>query len=329
MPTAGDGRLTEVESFGANPGALRLLRYVPPDLPSGAPLVVLLHGCSQRAGGFDLGTGWSQLAERHHFALLVPEQRPGNNPNLCLNWFDPTDITRGRGEVASISAMVAATITELHCDPARVFVTGLSAGGAMTCALLATYPDVFAAGAIIAGLPYRAALNTSEALGAMYHCPDLPASEWGARVRSASPAPQRKPIVAIWQGEADATVLPGAAIQLAKQWCDVHGLGDGDSASDTVSGALHRAWRDRSGVARVELYSVPGLGHGTPITPGAGGDHGVGRAMPYVLEADISSTWHIARSWGLVPNEASMARQPARARPLESPLEAFRQAFKF
>ena len=192
-PTAGDGRLTEIEGFGANPGDLRMLRYVPPNLPPGAPVVVLLHGCTQRGGGFDLGTGWSLLAERHHFSLIVPEQRPANNRNLCFNWFELEDTTRGKGEVASIRAMVAASAAELQSDPARVFVTGLSAGGAMTAALLATYPDVFVAGAIVAGLPYHVAVNSSEALGAMYHCPSLPAADWGDRVRQASPLPQRKP----------------------------------------------------------------------------------------------------------------------------------------
>ncbi len=326
-PTAGDGRLAAVAQFGANPGGLRMLRYVPPDLPPGAPLVVLLHGCTQHGGGFDLGTGWSVLAERHRFALLVPEQQSSNNHNRCFNWFEAGDITRGGGEVASVRAMVTAMLTELRCDPARVFVTGLSAGGAMTAALLATYPDVFAAGAVVAGLPFRVALSTSEALGAMYHCPNLPAADWGDRVRAASPSPQRKPLVSIWHGEADATVLPAAAVQLAKQWSDVHGLGDADSTSDTVDGALHRAWRDRHGVARVELYSIPGLGHGAPITPNLAGDHGVGRAMPYVLEAGISSTWHIARSWGLVPKEDTVP-VAERERPL-TPLEALRSAYKF
>jgi poly(3-hydroxybutyrate) depolymerase len=75
----GDGRLTEVAVFGANPGDLRMLRFVPKNLPPGAPLVVLLHGCTQTAGGFDAGTGWSVLAERYRFALLVPEQRRANN----------------------------------------------------------------------------------------------------------------------------------------------------------------------------------------------------------------------------------------------------------
>ena len=135
----GDSRLTEVSAFGANPGELRMLSYTPPNLPPGAPLVVVLHGCTQTAGGFDTGTGWSTLAERHQFALLMPEQRRANNPNLCFNWFEPSDITRGSGEVASIRSMVSEMVSRHRLDAGRVFVTGLSAGGAMTAALLATY----------------------------------------------------------------------------------------------------------------------------------------------------------------------------------------------
>ena len=328
-PTAGDGRLTGVENFGSNPGNLRMLRYVPPGLPTGAPIVVALHGCTQRGGAFDEGTGWSRLAERHRFTLLVPEQRPGNNHNLCFNWFEIEDSSRDHGEAASINAMVSATAAELHSDPARVFVTGLSAGGAMTAAMLATYPDVFAAGAIIAGLPYRAATNASEAFGAMYHCPALPASEWGAKVRQASPIPQRKPIVSIWHGDADTTVKPGAANQSARQWCNVHGISHDASTSDLVDGVPHQAWRDGTGVIRVEQYCVPLLKHGVPVTPGAEGDHGVGQCMPFILEAPISSTWHIARSWGLVPHETTTAAKPGRPSVALSPVDAFRQAFKF
>ncbi len=88
-------------------------------------------------------------------------------------------------------------------DSQRVYVTGLSAGGAMAAALLATYPDAFAGGAIIAGLPYGAAASVKEALAAMSHCHSLPARDWGDLVRNASPAPRRRPTVAIWHGDAD------------------------------------------------------------------------------------------------------------------------------
>jgi poly(hydroxyalkanoate) depolymerase family esterase len=313
----GDGRLTEVAVFGANPGDLRMLRFVPKNLPPGAPLVVLLHGCTQTAGGFDAGTGWSVLAERYRFALLVPEQRRANNGNGCFNWFEAADIERGSGEVASIANMVTKMRADLRTDPAHCFVTGLSAGGAMASALLATYPDVFTAGAIIAGLPYRCAIGVPEAITAMYHCPVHPGPAWGDLVRNASPKPQRKPIVSIWHGDADTTVTTAAAQENVRQWCDVHGLDSQSASDDMVEGVPHRAWRDSRGTVRVELYTVPGLGHGVPITPDAPGDHGVGQAMPHILAASISSTWQIARAWGLIPAETSKPQTAASSQPLD------------
>ncbi len=297
---ADDGALEEVAAFGDNPGQLRMLRFVPPGLAPGAPLVVVLHGCTQSAAGFAAGTGWCTLAARHGFAVLLPEQSRANNANTCFNWFEAADITRGSGEVASIRGMVARMAADCRIDPARVFVTGLSAGGAMTAALLATYPDVFAAGAIIAGLPYRCAGTVQEALSAMRHCPSHTPQRWGDLVRKASPAPQRKPIVSIWHGDADTTVSCGNALESAKQWCGVHGLDERSGVNDTADGVARRAWRDTRGTVRVELYTVPGLAHGVPIDPHGTGDRGVGQTMPYVLDAGVSATWHTARSWGLV-----------------------------
>ena len=85
--------LAEVEDFGSNPGGLRMLNYVPKDLPESAPLVVVLHGCTQTAGAYDFGTGWSTLADRHGFAMLYPEQRRTNNPLRCFNWFRSEDLS--------------------------------------------------------------------------------------------------------------------------------------------------------------------------------------------------------------------------------------------
>src|SRR5690242_10684259 len=102
--SAGDGpdRLTDFTGFGSNPGNLRARIYLPDGLAADAPLVVVLHGCTQNAAGYDHGAGWSQLADRHGFALLFPEQQRSNNANLCFNWFEPADIKRGSGELLSI-----------------------------------------------------------------------------------------------------------------------------------------------------------------------------------------------------------------------------------
>jgi feruloyl esterase len=178
-------RLTEVTGFGSNPGALRMFKYVPAD-PQPA-LVVVLHGCTQTAASYDFGAGWSTLADRHGFVLLLPEQQPANNANNCFNWFLADDIERGQGEAMSIRQMVEKMIVDHGIDRRRVFVTGLSAGGAMTSVMLATYPEVFAAGAIIAGLPYGTATNAKEAFESMGQVRARSAREWGDLVRAASP----------------------------------------------------------------------------------------------------------------------------------------------
>ena len=84
-------RLREVHGFGSNPGALRMFTYLPAGLADQSALVVVLHGCAQTAASYEYGAGWSTLAERYGFALLVPEQQRANNPNGCFNWFQPGD----------------------------------------------------------------------------------------------------------------------------------------------------------------------------------------------------------------------------------------------
>ena len=258
-------RLTLVAPTGPNPGELRMLTYVPAGLPEGAPLVVVLHGCTQNAAAYDHGAGWSVLAQRHGFALLFPEQQRSNNPNLCFNWFNPEDTSRGHGEVESIRAMVEQTIETHRLDRRRVFVTGLSAGGAMTAAMLATYPEIFAGGAIIAGLPYGAAGSMPEAFSAMGQVRRNTARGWGDLVRGASAHRGPWPAVQVWQGDADSTVNPGNAEQLVLQWSDVHGVGARPSAAEEVDGARHESWAGADGRAVLERWTVPGLGHGTPV----------------------------------------------------------------
>ncbi len=291
--------LTEVARFGADPGNLRMLLYAPPGLPSAAPLVVVLHGCTQTAQGYAEGAGWLQLADRHRFAVLCPEQRQQNNPQRCFNWFQPEDVRRGGGEAESIRQMVE-TAVQLHgLDRGRVFVTGLSAGGAMTSALLASYPELFAAGAVVAGLPFGAAANVQEALQAMYASPQPQARALGDKVRAASPHRGPWPKVSVWHGDGDATVIPGNADAIALQWADVHGLDPAPSWSGKVGRGLRRVWADAAGEAKVESYTIRGMGHGAPLA--AGGEAGCGCAGPFLLETGISSSGLICAFWGIAP----------------------------
>jgi len=313
-PTGAADRLVDLDGFGPNPGALRARCHVPDALAPGAALVVVLHGCTQTAAGYDHGSGWSEIADRHGFALLYPEQAAGNNPARCFNWFSPDDTRRGGGEAMSIHRMIAAMTDAHDIDPGRVFVTGLSAGAAMAVAMLATYPELFAGGAIVAGLPYGCASSVPEALDRMRGHGLPAAAELEARVRSAAPHAGPWPTLSVWHGDADHTVRPTNADAIVEQWRALHRLPARPAVEERVGGHARRAWVDAAGREVVEAWTVAGMGHGTPIDTGPGG---CGASGPFMLDVGLSSTQRIAHRWGLAPAPADAAsgRAPAEARP--------------
>ncbi|MDQ3143643.1 MAG: PHB depolymerase family esterase [Pseudomonadota bacterium] len=322
MDNVEGGPLEELTGFGANPGKLRALTYVPDSLAPGAPLVVVLHGCTQNAPGFDRGSGWSQLADRHGFALLYPEQRRANNPNLCFNWYAPADARRGRGEAASIRQMVVKMIAAHDVDPARIFVTGLSAGGAMTAVMLATYPELFAGGAIIAGLPFATANSVSEALERMRGHGIPGERKLASLAAGASKHNGPWPTLSVWHGTSDSIVDPVNAEAIVDQWRSVHGVSAAPAVVETVDGHRRRAWTDSRGREVIEQFEVSGMGHGVPLDshrPDA-----VGTVGPHMLEAGISSTDRIAQFWGL--SEASTARRERPSPPKIAPRQRARAA---
>jgi feruloyl esterase len=305
---AAPSRLRPVADFGSNPGNLRMYEYVPKSLAPSPALVVVLHGCTQTAAGYDYGTGWSTLADERGFVLLYPEQQSANNPNTCFNWFEPGDIRRDGGEAKSIRQMIDRTIADHGVDRSRVYVTGLSAGGAMAGVMLATYPDVFAGGAIIAGLPYGTAGNVQDALASMFQGRTKDARQWGDLVRSASPHRGPWPKISVWHGGADTTVKPTNATEIVKQWSDLHGVSGTPALESKGPGFTRQAWRNGAGEEVVESFTLAGMAHGTPLAAGTGeGRSGV--AGPYLLDVGVSSTHHIARFLGLVPEAG--AERPA------------------
>jgi poly(hydroxyalkanoate) depolymerase family esterase len=307
-PSAGvPSPLVEISEFGTNPGALRMFAFVPEHLQRTPALVVVLHGCGQTAAGYDLGAGWSTLAKRYGFALLMPEQQASNNANTCFNWFNPGDITRGRGEAASIRQMIARMVAEHKIDSRRIYVTGLSAGGAMTSVMLATYPEVFAGGAVIAGLPFGIASNVREALNGMMQSSPRPAHELGDLVRKASKHRGPWPKLSVWHGSADRTVNPVNADEIVKQWLDVHGLPSAPMSTADVDGYPRDVWWNEEGETVVESYTITDMAHGTPLGL-TGSDESYGTAGAFLIEAGISSSYHIANFFGLTervsqPNE--------------------------
>jgi poly(hydroxyalkanoate) depolymerase family esterase len=298
--------LAEVLGFGSNPGALRMFKYVPAQPEQ--TLVVVLHGCTQAATSYDLGAGWSTLAERYGFVLLLPQQQPANNPHTCFNWFLADDIERDKGEALSIRQMVEAMIRDHDIDRGRVFVTGLSAGGAMTSVMLAAYPETFAAGGVIAGLPYRSAANMKEALDCMSKPRDRSPREWGDLVRAASSYRGPWPRVSVWHGSDDPLVRRENAREIVDQWIDMHGLGVEPTRTQTTERYTRQVWCNRSGVELVECYMIPKMAHGTPL--GSGDDDGeCGIPGTFSLEVGISSSYHIAKFWGLTGLAKKLSRQ--------------------
>jgi poly(hydroxyalkanoate) depolymerase family esterase len=327
QPDDGAGELAPLEGFGSNPGALRGWLHVPDRLAVNPALVVVLHGCTQTAAGYDHGSGWSRLADDHGFVLLYPEQQRANNPNGCFNWFTPEDTVRGGGEALSIRQMIAAVVARHGIDPGRIFVTGLSAGGAMTSVMLATYPEVFASGAIIAGLPYGSASGVVQALDRMRGHGAVDAAALGDLVRRASPHDGPWPTVSIWHGGADATVHFSNRDAIVAQWRDVHHIAAAPAQNDTVDGIPRRRWQDRDGRVVIEEFSIAGMGHGTPLATGTADDYGAVGA--FMLDAGISSTCHIAAFWGLIDDVPTVAASapaqvvidpaPAASRPIPRP----------
>ncbi|MBO3742660.1 extracellular catalytic domain type 1 short-chain-length polyhydroxyalkanoate depolymerase [Actinoplanes flavus] len=307
-PANAAATLTQVSSFGSNPGALRMYSYVPTGLPAGRPLVVALHGCTQSATDYYGHSGWPKYADLYRAAVVFPEQTSSNNALSCFNWFTAGDIGRGRGEALSIRQMVDHAITAYGSDPGRVYVTGLSAGGAMTAVMLAAYPDVFAGGAVVAGLPYDCGTICQ------YQAQSKTPKQWGDLVRAAHPGYTGPwPRIGVWYGTADTTVVPANATELRDQWTNVWGVPQtATSTAALPGGTTVEYYRDA-----VALYRVPGLGHGTPVAPG-GAENQCGTTGSYYL-ASVCSSYYIAQSWGLSGGATPPSPTPPSPTPSSQP----------
>jgi poly(hydroxyalkanoate) depolymerase family esterase len=294
---AAAGSLVQVTSFGSNPGALAMFTYTPPNLPASAPLVVALHGCTQTANDYFTHSGWAELADRYGFAVVFPQQSTANNSLQCFGWYLPGDSTRGNGEAASVKSMVDYEKAHLSIDAARVFVTGLSAGGGMTADLLADYPDVFAGGGVNSGLPAQCATSQTQATNCQQNNQNLSPAQWAAKVRNSFPGWTGPwPRVAIWHGTQDFVVYPVNATELRDQWTAVQGVSQTPVTTTTLTGGTTETTYG-PGTPAVALFSIAGMGHGTPVHPGTGVDN-CGSAGAYFLDT-ICSAYYTAQFWGL------------------------------
>ncbi|MFC7513435.1 alpha/beta hydrolase family esterase [Herbaspirillum sp. GCM10030257] len=238
--------------------------YVPTSYNGQAmPLIVLLHGCKQNPSDFAAGTGMNKLAEEQGFLVLYPGQAQSANNSGCWNWFQPQDQRRDAGEPSIIADMTRKVIAEYHIDAQRVYVAGLSAGGAMSLVMGATYPDLYAAVGVHSGLPYGVAQDVPSAFAAMS----------GAKMKTGLPKSTKKPLaplpkavpVIVFHGDRDATVHPMNAEQAfmqsagaSKQAADVVSEESGEAGGRRYTRRLRK---NAEGTSTAEHWLVHGAGH--------------------------------------------------------------------
>ena len=234
------------------------------------PLVVLLHGCKQTPEELAAGTRICARADEHGWLVLLPRQSNKANPWSCWNWFDRAT-TAGRGEAAIVMAQLAAVRLTHRVHPRRVFVAGMSAGGALAATLAVRHPEKFAGVFVHSGLACGAASSPAAAMSVMGRGADTDPEAIGARARLAAGGKARVPLVAV-HGEEDGTVAKVNAFQLVRQFLALNGRAtiEGDKRDlpppDSVIGVakareVHVAdYRDAQGVV-ARLVRVPGLGH--------------------------------------------------------------------
>ena len=290
LPTPA-GTTTEITGFGSNPGGLQMFLYDPGNLGAGAPIVVALHGCTQSAADY-ANAGWNALADADGFYVSYPQTLASTS---CFAYWDPLEARRNMGEASSIVQMVTWTKTHRAIDPARVFVTGLSAGGGMTAVMAATYPDVFSGAAIMAGIPFRCADDFSTALSCASSPHPATAMQWGDLVRNAdSSFTGRWPRISIWQGEADAQVVPANADELLLQWTNALGIDATADATETIGAATHTRYRGTGGDL-VESWRIAGMDHGVAVDSTTS----CGAPADYFLDAGVCSSRYAAKWFGL------------------------------
>jgi len=297
-------QIQQITSFGSNPGNLKMYVYVPTNISNNASVVVAMHGCTQTATDYVTSAGWNDLADECNSIIIYPEQQYLNNYNYCFNWFLDGDQTRDNGEVLSIKQMVDYVQTNYNVDNSKIFVTGLSAGAAMTSVMAACYPEVFAKGAIMAGTPYKSGTDATTAYYAMSGTVNKTPTEWKALITAQNPTYSGSyPKMSIFHGLNDMTVYPQNITELTEQWTAIN---NSDATADITSSAFNGLndieqliYYNSANDTVVMAYKISNLAHAISLDLGncifQGGSSGL-----YAYDKNFHSTYWAARFFGIV-----------------------------
>jgi poly(hydroxyalkanoate) depolymerase family esterase len=257
-----DGAAYLARTFTCEAGSRDYKVYVPSrKLGRKRPLIIMLHGCTQNPDDFAVGTGMNRLAEEHGFIVVYPGQPVSANQTACWNWFNPKDQMRDAGEPSIIAGITRTLIAEFDIDAERVYVAGLSAGGAMAAVMSATYPELYAATGIHSGLAYGSATDMASAFAAMRGATG-PAVAAPRRVRLKSANGRVRTIV--FHGASDQKVHPSnAEMILAGARVGLTGPTQETRQDGSARGRAYTRTviADACGVPHVEYWAVEGLGH--------------------------------------------------------------------
>lgn len=303
--------LVQIRPFGTNPGNLKLMLYDPGNITQKAPLVVVLHGCTQTAETCAEQTGWNKLAKQHGFYVLYPEQLILNNAENCFNWFRNADQSRDKGEPASIMQMIDYLKKNKQVDSTRIYIIGLSAGGAMSSVMMSVYPEVFDKGGVIGGGPYKSAESILNAGPAMLGMISKSPEDWGKLVKEQNPAYTGKyPELVIFHGGMDPVVSTNNANQLIKQWVNIHNT---DYEEDEHFEQFRNnedveltIYKDSSKHEVVRYYRIRNMGHAIAIDTGNCPAQG-GRRGLFAIQKRFHSTYWAAQFFGIIKPSYSIS----------------------
>ncbi len=263
--------------------------WVPPsrDVGESAPLLMLLHGCTHNAEAMAEISGMNEVAEANQFLVVYPEQRRRSNLMKCWNWFNPKHQSRDGGEPSILAAIVEQVCASHNIDSDRIYVAGVSAGGAMAVIMAACYPDIFSGLAVCAGAEFKSATSMSSGFKVMKLGGPDPALQGQAAFEAMKPGlarknRQRMPVI-VFHGTADIRVNPVNAEQIIAQWSKTNSclasqdrgnsveLSEKISHSQVPGGRAYQkyAYTDQNGDLLIERWMIEGMGHAWPGSPRA------------------------------------------------------------